>query len=117
MSNKPTKSALDKIDAESLAKLIKDAVRDVSETKLEFEAAKKIALRELCVLFGAGSEKLGREVLLKLLTEMDETERTRDARAALDEMSAKLRQGKHVDLRMGLDDLSRALTAKDAHGN
>lgn len=77
MSNKPTKSALDKIDAESLAKLITSVAREVSSAKIEFEAAKKVALRELCVLFGAGSYEHGRDCLLHLLGKLDEEDRTR----------------------------------------
>lgn len=37
-------------------------------SKIEFEVAKKLALRDLCTLFGAGSYEKGREVLLQFLT-------------------------------------------------
>lgn len=63
------RSPSDQTDAEKLGKLISSVARDASAATLEFKAAKKLMLRDLCLLFGAGSYERGREALLQLLTE------------------------------------------------
>lgn len=61
------RNAAGQIDTEKLGKLIADVARETPVVTLEFEAATKLAIRDLCVLFGAGSYTHGREKMLKFL--------------------------------------------------
>lgn len=66
--SKPSvRNAVGQIDTEKLGKLIANVAREAPVVTLEFEAATKLAIRDLCVLFGAGSYEHGREKMLKFL--------------------------------------------------